>query len=73
MSENPPTQLKEKAKTGLIWLTVSSFGTQIIGFGTSIILARLLRPDEIGLYGLTGIVIALANIFSEMGFGIPIK
>ena len=67
--EHQKQRLKDKAKKGLIWIAVSTTATQLMGFVTSVILARLLNPDEIGLYGLTGTVIAIGMIFSDVGFG----
>lgn len=65
----PQGRLREKAKKGIIWVTISSFSTQVLGFLASVYLARLLGPRDFGLISLVGVVTALTNTFSEMGFG----
>jgi O-antigen/teichoic acid export membrane protein len=67
--DNQKQPLRDKAKKSLFWVVISSITNQSMGFVVSIILARLLDPAEIGLFGLTGTVIALATIFGDVGFG----
>lgn len=52
----------------LFWKFLERIGTQGIQFVISIILARLLLPEEYGLIGLITIFIAIANVFVQSGF-----
>ena len=64
-----PTQLKHNVVSGLIWRGLERISTQGIQFIISIILARLLLPEDFGTLALLGIFIAVASIFAESGFG----
>lgn len=59
--------LKQEAKKGMIWTFAQQFGTQIIGFGISIILARLLLPKDFGIIALFGVVISIASALIDGG------
>ena len=54
------------------WLAVFKFITQIISWATTIIIARLLVPDDYGLMDMATILTAYAAIFSELGLGAAI-
>lgn len=61
--------LEQKTIGGVKWSSISQFiriGTQII---TSVILARLLLPEDFGLLGMALVFIGLVNIFNDMGIG----
>ncbi|SMC38367.1 lipopolysaccharide biosynthesis protein [Cellulophaga tyrosinoxydans] len=59
--------LKNQALSGVYWSTMQLFGTQAIGFGVSLILARLLLPAEFGLIAMLGIFIGLATTLINSG------
>lgn len=54
--------------SSLIWKLMERGGVQGIGFLVSIILARLLTPEEYGLIALVTVFITLANVFVQTGF-----
>lgn len=58
---------KNKVLTSLFWKLMERSGTQGINFLVSIILARLLLPEEYGLIALITIFITLANVFVQSG------
>ena len=60
--------LKNRAKTGLLWKLIENFGTQGISFLISIILTRLLSPEDYGIIAYTTVFITFANIFIQTGF-----
>lgn len=60
--------LKEKALSGALWNFVESSASQIIGFVSTIILARILSPHDFGLVGMTVIITALAQVLLDSGF-----
>lgn len=65
MSES---SLKNKAVTGLMWTTIQRFSGLFVGFVSSIILARLLTPDDYGCIGMLAIFMVISNAFIEGGF-----
>lgn len=60
--------LKRKTQTALIWDLSGSMGRQIAAFAISILLARLLSPEEYGIVAMAMIFIQLTNVFIDVGF-----
>ena len=44
--------LKDKAVTGVVWSAFQKGGNILVGFVSSIVLARLLTPNDYGLIGM---------------------
>ncbi|SHG35761.1 Membrane protein involved in the export of O-antigen and teichoic acid [Flavobacterium fluvii] len=63
------TSLKSTATKGIIWSAVDKFAVQFGQFVVSIVLARILMPEDFGLMGMLTIFIALSQIFIESGMG----
>ena len=60
---------KKLAIKGAFW-TIASYGSsQIIRFGSNLILTRLLVPELFGLVGLAYVFITGVNLFSDIGLG----
>ena len=59
--------LKQKTLSGLIWSFIETTSSQLIGFISTIVLARILSPSDFGLIGMTIVITALAQIFSDGG------
>lgn len=59
--------LKAKAFKGAFWSTLEVFGNQIISFVISLVLARLLLPEEFGLIAMLTVFMALAGVLVESG------
>ena len=64
MQEN----LVQKTKFGIFWNLLERFGVQGIGFVFSIILARILSPNDYGVVALLLVFTAFANVIVESGF-----
>lgn len=60
--------LKEKAYKGIFWSFLESASSQIVGFIGTIVLARMLFPEDFGLIGMTVIITALAQALVDSGF-----
>lgn len=60
--------LKDKTIKGVGWSAVDQVSNQGITFLVSLVLARLLSPDEYGLIGIITIFISVFNIFIISGF-----
>jgi O-antigen/teichoic acid export membrane protein len=59
--------LKQKTIGGLVWTLAQQFSVQLITFGVSVILARMLSPAEFGLFGMISILIALGSNLMDSG------
>ena len=61
--------LKNKTLNALLWSAADRIGLQGIQFVVSIILARILLPEEFGLIAMLAIFLAIADAFINSGFG----
>lgn len=61
--------IKQKTITGLTWSAIERFSVQIVQFVVQIIIARLLIPSDYGMISMLAIFMALAQTFTEGGFG----
>jgi teichuronic acid exporter len=61
--------LKKSALSGFFWTFLQQFSTQIINFGTSVVLARLILPAEFGLLGMIGIFTSISLVIIDNGMG----
>jgi O-antigen/teichoic acid export membrane protein len=59
---------KKEVISSLFWKLMERGGSQGISFVVSIVLARILLPEEYGLIALIMIFISLANVFVQGGF-----
>jgi teichuronic acid exporter len=59
--------LRSESRTSLFWASIDKFGTQFFQFAFSVVLARLLLPDEFGLVGILMALIALLRPLMEGG------
>lgn len=61
--------LKAKTVSGVIWTGFQKFGSTMLSFISSIVLARLLTPEDYGYIGMLAIFLAIASTFIDGGFG----
>lgn len=59
--------LRKQAIAGLGWTFASQFGNQLIGFVVSMVLARILLPEEFGLIGMIAIFLAVGKTLLDAG------
>lgn len=59
--------ITHKAVGGLAWTSAGRLVAQIVNFATTIILARLLVPEDFGLLGMVVIVTSFTQLLGEMG------
>jgi len=62
------SSIKKKLISGVIWEAVGRYSALGIQFIVTIIIARILTPDEFGVIGLLTVFIALGQIFLDSGF-----
>ncbi len=60
---------KTTALSGYAWVFAGTFGQNLLQFGSLLVLARLLTPQDFGLIAAAMIIIGLLKIFSELGVG----
>lgn len=61
--------LKDKTVKGVGWSAIDNVAQYAVSFVVSIVLARLLSPDEYGLIGIVGIFTAVCTTLINGGFG----
>lgn len=63
------SSLKDKTVKGVIWSSIDRFSAQGIQFVFSILIARLLLPEDYGVIAMLGIFMAVSQTFIDSGFG----
>lgn len=63
------SSLKEKTIKGVIWSSIDRFSAQGIKFIFSILIARLLVPEDYGVIAMLNIFLAVSQTFIDSGFG----
>ncbi len=61
--------LRKKAVAAGYWLFGSTFLAQMISWGVTLLLARILTPADYGLLGMAQIMITFMLLFNEVGLG----
>ena len=62
-------ELKQKTISGLFWIFCQKGVGQLVNFGISVVLARLLMPEEFGVVALAGMFTQLLGMFIGCGMG----
>lgn len=65
--------LKKKTLQGLLYLGMGKGAGKLISFATTLVLARLLTPQDYGLMALVMVVVGFLEFFNEIGLGSAIK
>ncbi len=63
------SSLESRAIRGVFWSGVERLGPQAVQLVVSIVLARLLLPEQFGLIGMLSVFLALGRVFLDSGFG----
>ncbi len=61
--------MEEKAIKGLTWTFLSYGGNRVLTFAATIVLARLLVPEDFGLLALATVTIGAFGLFRDLGLG----
>lgn len=61
--------MKNEVVKNMFWRFAETIGAQVVSFIVSIVLARLLAPDDYGVIAIIIIFINIANVFAESGLG----
>lgn len=60
---------KEKVFSNLVWRFLERTGAQAVALVVSIILARILTPEDYGIIALITVFINILNVFVDSGLG----
>lgn len=69
MSASQSTSLEHRAIRGVFWSAIERLGPQAVQLIVSIVMARLLLPEQFGLVGMLTIFFALGQVLLTSGFG----
>ncbi len=61
--------LRERSVSGFKWSAFERFSSQGVSFLVTIIIARILSPEDYGVVGMITIFIGISNVFIDAGFG----
>lgn len=59
-------------KRATIYNAISKYGTLVVQLGITMILARVIAPEEHGVVSLISVILAFFNLFADFGLGITI-
>lgn len=62
-------KLTDKVAKGVFWVLLEKSGVQAVHFVVTLVLARLLTPNDYGTVALLSIFISLSNLLVDCGFG----
>jgi len=65
---NKGSSLADKTRVGIIWSAIERFSVQGVQFLFSILLARLLSPEDYGIIAMPMIFLQVAQVFIDSGF-----
>ncbi len=60
--------LSEKSLSAIIWLLLDKLGSSVANFIVTIVLARLLSPEDFGLVAMVMVFFEFSSVFVESGF-----
>jgi lipopolysaccharide exporter len=65
-------RIKGQMARGIAWMTAARLGVRSLGLVSTMILARLLLPEDFGLIALAMSVVALLDTINQFGFETPL-
>lgn len=60
-------QLDHSLATGLAWTAAAKWSAQVLSWASTLIVARLLAPDDYGIIGMAAVYLGVVQIISEFG------
>ena len=70
MTEHIPSDLGRRMSKGAAWMILMRVTVRSLGFASTIILARLLVPDDFGLIAMAMLLYGLLEVLSEFNFSV---
>ncbi len=66
------SDLKKKAAYAFLWDYIGRGGGQLVRFAITVVLARLLMPEDFGLVAMVTIVVTVATVIVDSGMGLAL-
>lgn len=57
---------------GIAWTGAARWSTQLVTWGATLILARLLSPEDFGIVSMAAVYLGFVALFNEMGIGVAV-
>ena len=70
--ESSSTDLKTRIAKSTLWYTATRIWVQAVSWGVTIVLARILSPQDYGLFALSLAFLSFLELFQELGLGVAI-
>lgn len=67
MADRKPSSLAAQVRTAVIWRSGSQIGTQIVSWASTLIVIRLLAPQDYGLFAMAQVMLVLLNTMNGYG------
>jgi PST family polysaccharide transporter len=71
-SSEKSENLRERAVSGTLWYGGTRAVIQVFSWITTIFVARVLTPDDYGLFGMALLYLGFVEVFNQLGFGAAI-
>jgi len=68
MNTAEPASFAARVRSAVLWRSGSQIGTQLVSWASTLIVIRLLAPENYGLFAMAGVVLVLLNTMN--GFGL---
>jgi O-antigen/teichoic acid export membrane protein len=65
----PRAEVRQRSLTGIFFLTCSGFINLVVGFGATLVFARLLMPADFGVVAVGSTALLLGNALADGGLG----
>lgn len=62
----------EKLVRGAVWMIVMRWSSRLMGLASMVVVARLLSPDDFGIFAITTALIGLFEVFTDIGADLSI-
>lgn len=72
MSEADTKFLDRSLVRGMFWTGLVKWASQVVSWATTILVARMLRPEDYGIVGMASAFIGVVSLLNEFGVGITI-
>lgn len=66
--QSPDTSLMDRSIAGMVWVTLDKLGGSGVNFVITVLLARLLFPEDFGLVTMAMVFFEFSSVFVESGF-----
>jgi len=63
------TNLIKKVRSATYWLFGGNIAIQLISWAITVFVARILSPDDYGLFGMASLITSSLVVFNELGLG----